>query len=43
MRVHLNMVEKRQCLHDKKIIFKNNSDKFRKNATSAFCEILSIN
>lgn len=42
MRVHLKYGRER-TMPDKKIIFINNSDKFRKNATFAFSEILSIN
>lgn len=43
MRVHLKCGrEITTYLIKKKRRFKNSSDKFSKNATSAFCEILSI-
>lgn len=43
MRVHLKCGRDITIyLKKKKSRFKNSSDKFSKNATSAFCEILSI-
>lgn len=42
MRVHLKCGRDITIYLKKKKRFKNSSDKFSKNATSAFCEILSI-
>lgn len=42
MRVHLKCGRDITIYLKKKSRFKNSSDKFSKNATSAFCEILSI-
>lgn len=36
------MWQRKNNIFDKKNSFKNRSDEFSKNATSAFCEILSI-